>query len=181
MKQMIIFFTALTLLLTSCAFCTEEELSVSLPSVEGAKEALVLWTDGANCEHEKHIDLCAGGGQVLSVTVSKNACTPVLVYYYASLAEKLSSPYGLIYPHTTELSQRDGFAAEILRSLYAGSRASEPVAVQDYLARFNWMRFMELCRTYEDPWILNREMILEGIASGTFKKSSMQPLEKQIE
>ena len=43
-----------------------------------------------------------------------------------------------------------------------------------YLSFFNWQRFMEECRRIEDPSLLDRELILESIAEGSFKKSKLK-------
>ena len=114
-----------------------------------------------------------------TITLCKNFATPVLASRPAG-----GKPLGAIYPYKTTLTSKDGFAADILRTLYAGAEKSDTdgkaaattqsvLQVKEFLSKFNWSRFMESCATYEDAWLLDRARILEKIAAGTFKESDM--------
>ena len=162
---------------TACCYSTEEELCLSLPQVPQASYCIITWTDEFNCEKTKRLSQSkAGAEQQLTLTLNKNGCSPVLVTFYDQEDRKCTYPYGLIFPHTKTLSQKDSFAAELLRALYVSAQNDSPVQVQNYLARFDWIRFMQTCRTYEDPWLLNKERLMKAIASGSFKKSDFQLL-----
>lgn len=129
----------------------------------------------------------------LILNVEKNRVTPVLVFI-----EKVSSSetailiteenavfyktripcenlYGTIYPFSKKLTKQDAFASDILQTLYASSKKSgSSMQIENYLARFNWERFLEKSRQIENPWNLDRQKILNDIASGTFKVTDLQ-------
>ena len=35
--------------------------------------------------------------------------------------------------------------------------------MKKFIEKFNWQRFSEKIKTFENPWILNQELILEGL------------------
>ena len=112
-------------------------------------------------------------GARISVSFSKNAYTALLAVPCALDGTVLAKPYGIIYPVGTTLTQKDGFAADVLRTMYVASTSGSQVQRQTFLAHFNWRKFMETCRTYEDPWMLDKPRILEAIAEGRLKKSDI--------
>ena len=51
-------------------------------------------------------------------------------------------------------------------------------AANEYLSKFNWQKFMEECRIFEENvWKLDKERIMKKISSGNFKKSDLKLLE----
>lgn len=144
------------------AFCVDEAAYDEQPQDGSATMWTVNYTDGSSFG-----ELRASPGKTFSLTMPRNCCIPLLAR--AENAAPTVKPYGAIYPYTTTLTKADGFSADILRTLYSASSSSNQHSkVQTFLSRFNWQRFMETCRTYEDPWLLDRERILTKIANGTF-------------
>ena len=176
-------------LLSSCSFFSDKEcIAFTMP--EGA---VLYWigTDGLLCGAEKDgaffgEDTAAvkksasavqsgggksGGSYKLSIEVYKNCATPFVLY--SDSAVKGRCTQGMIYPYSESLTEQDAFASDILLTMYLGAGgASEDV--RHYLTGFNWKKFMELCSQYEDPWLLDRQLIMESIADGSFSKKSMQ-------
>ncbi|MBQ5492119.1 MAG: hypothetical protein IIT68_08735 [Treponema sp.] len=159
-------------MLTACCFATDEDVCLTIPHVPQAAYCTVTWTDSANCENTNRLSQCqTGAEQRITLTVSKNGCTPVVVTFYDDCNRMCGKPYGMIIPYTNSLNQKDGFSAELLRALYVSAQNGTPAQVQNYLSRFDWVRFMQTCRTYEDPWLLDKERLMKAIAGGSFKKS----------
>jgi hypothetical protein len=140
----------------------------------------ISYVDENNVLQEITVPYTEEDGTVsFTITLCKNFATPVLAWRPAR-----EKPLGTIYPYKTTLTFEDGFAADILRTLYAGAEKSgtdgkaattpqSALQVKEFLSKFNWSRFMEACTTYEDAWLLDRARILEKIATGTFKESDM--------
>ncbi|MGN0729843.1 hypothetical protein [Treponema sp.] len=111
-------------------------------------------------------------GNSFTAEVNKNEATALVAY---SCSEKKIC--GTIYPYSMELTFQDGFAAEILLSLSASSADSDS-SKNEYLSKFNWSRFMEECRVFEEnTWKLDKERIMTKISSGNFKKTDLKLLE----
>lgn len=105
--------------------------------------------------------------------------TPVVITEENAVFYKTRIPcenlYGTIYPFSNRLTKQDAFASDILQTLYFCSKESGSSSQLDnYLARFNWERFLEKIREKENPWNLDRQKILSSIASGTFKVTDLQ-------
>lgn len=111
-------------------------------------------------------------GETFYSEVNKNEATALIAYSYTD--EKI---YGAIYPYGKSLTYSDGFAAEVLFSISASSEDSNS-RKNDYLSKFNWQKFMEECRTFEeDAWKLDKERIMKKISAGNFKKTDLKLLE----
>ena len=111
-------------------------------------------------------------GESFYSEVNKNEATALLAYSYAD--KKI---YGAIYPYKNDLTYLDGFAAEVLFSISASTLNSDSQK-NEYLSKFNWEKFMEECRKFEeDVWKLDKERIMKKISSGNFKKSDLKLLE----
>lgn len=101
--------------------------------------------------------------------MEKNEATAILVF-----TEENVHPYGAIYPYEENLSKESAFAAEILHTLTVNSTASDK-KTKDYLSKFNWKRFLKETKAFgDDVWKLNKELIMQKIASGTFKKTDLK-------
>ena len=104
--------------------------------------------------------------------VNKNEATALLAYSHSD--KKI---YGAIYPYGNDLTYSDGFAAEVLFSISAAAVESDSCK-NEYLSKFNWQKFMEECRAFEENvWKLDKERIMKKISSGNFKKSDLKLLE----
>ena len=104
--------------------------------------------------------------------LQKNTPSYILAYPISENGKDLSLPYGAIPPFSTKISPKDGFAASILKELYCSSEKTEEIAYN--IKHFNWLRFMEICREYENPWLINRSRIISAIHKGKFKKSDIK-------
>ena len=121
--------------------------------------------------------LIPAGGALL-VDVPKNSAVSVLAYPQSNGDTSLGQeqkPWGTIYPWYRELQPQDGFAAHILYRLYSSADYTHQSAaqVQDYLSRFNWKKFVELCRTMPDLWLSDSDKVVQDIALGKFKKTDL--------
>lgn len=151
LKKRLYFLLALIVLLTSA--------SCSVTACFADSETVTFTVDGIP-------------GEQIVLTVRKNVCTPVLKEVNEADTTVL---YGTIYPYSTALTQKDSFAADVLQTLYCGADDSISESQKDnFLMRFNWQRFMEECRSYEEPWLLDKEKIMKAIASGSFKASDIK-------
>ncbi len=101
--------------------------------------------------------------------LEKNYAVPVIAY---KKGEK--NPVGTIYPYSTDLTEKNGFAAEVLYTLMLSSRGS-PNEKKEFLCRFNWKRFMDECsKSEKSVWNFNKSRIMEKIANGTFTKTDLK-------
>jgi hypothetical protein len=85
-------------------------------------------------------------------------------------------PAGTVYPYSLTLSWEDGFAADILSSLYKVTANRHEAG--SFCSCFNWERLMSALRVrvtaytettgYYDPWLLNKDGILSAIAGRSF-------------
>ena len=104
--------------------------------------------------------------------VTKNEATALLAYSHSD--KKI---YGTIYPYGNDLTYLVGFAAEVLFSISASTLDSDSCK-NEYLSKFNWQKFMEECRIFEENvWKLDKERIMKKISSGNFKKTDLKLLQ----
>ena len=162
----IVFFPLACMVFASCAFFEEqEEQEFSLPYSS-------VWS----------VTTTTGSGQEFSVTgtsftadVAKNEATALLAVDEVSGVSGYTC--GTIYPYGHALNYVDGFAASVLYTMLA-STTDDRDAAKEYLSSFNWVRFMEACREYgEDVWSLDKEYIMQKIASGSFRVTYIKLLE----
>ena len=159
-KLFILFFvTFLNLMFVTCsAFSTTEELSISLKEISFKEsiECVYISTDGkiVNEFYE---------GEETVITVFKNTPTPVLFR---------DEKYGIIYPYTLELDKASAFCADVFLTMYKASNSQKESSLL-YLQQFNWAKLIECVSEYDDPWLLNKQKIMEAIADGTFTKRSI--------
>jgi|SRR5574344_388396 hypothetical protein len=182
MKHKLIFLLALVSLAASSCGLGMETVTFTVPkqteSIAEASRWKIVYTDGY-----EEASLVIADGESFSLSLPRNCCIPIVGYPLAETGQQPEKPYGAIYPYTTSLTKADGFAADILRTLYTASTKETSAQdecncdeVQIFLSRFNWQRFMETCRTFDDAWLLDRERILLKIAGGTFTKSDFKLL-----
>ncbi len=105
------------------------------------------------------------------IVLKKNRLTPILCY----TSDYDEKPLGCVYPFSTELDVHGGFAAWVVYKLLCCSN-EEPSLVHEYLTHFNWKKFLEILRKYENPWILDQELIFENISDRTFNIYSVKEL-----
>ena len=110
----------------------------------------------------------------LCLDVKKNTPSYILAYPLAADGTELSEPYGAIPPFSSALTAADGFASSILMELYCTEAETEAGALGYNIRHFNWQKFMELCRAYENPWLIERKRIIAAIQKGRFKKSDIK-------
>lgn len=117
----------------------------------------------------------------ITLTVRKNVCTPVIRKIYSEektvqgYRQDTALLYGTIYPYSRTLTRKDSFAADVLQTMYCAADEDVTSSQKDnFFMRFNWQRFMEECRMYDDPWLLDKEKIMKAIASGSFKSTDIK-------
>ena len=128
-----------------------------------------------------------------SCTVSVTQDVPAGILAYPVIADGTSHfpvyPAGCIYPYGRSCTIPDGFAADILSSLYAGASSSSD---SEYFAQiFNWPRFMDAVRrnkteaeaagTQYNPWLLDKSAVLTAIANRTFSVRKLTLTERPDE
>ena len=162
----VVFLALAGLICAACAFFEdEEEQEFTLPYSSS-------WS----------IRTTTGSGQAFTVTgdsftrdVGKNEATAILAVDTSSDEDGYTC--GTIYPYGSSLNYVDGFAASVLYSMLASSTDDREDA-KAYLSAFNWVRFMEACREYgDDVWSLDKEYIMQKIASGSFRVTYLKLLE----
>jgi len=109
--------------------------------------------------------LCAGGAnrQTLKVVLAKNRVTPFLFYRGGTDTK----PQGCVYPYDTHASVSGGFTAFVLYKLLL-SDAANAENMYERASLFNWQKLHALIKAYEDPWVLNDELMTQKIAEGKF-------------
>ena len=163
-----------------CTFFSEtENVCITLP--DDSRTYCVKWICEDNSGNGvcRVLDNCCGS---VILELPKNYAVPVLVFSGASEAimagdniatvSEYRNQYGMIYPYTVGVSEKDAFASSVLFTMYAAS-SSGLKETEEYLSSFNWGKFIELCDEYENPWKLNKQKIMEAIADGSFSKKSM--------
>ena len=95
--------------------------------------------------------------------LEENHLSPILVYF-----ENEIYPQGTIYPYSKEISKTNGFSAKILFRFLNETKSTNQNLLIDYIEKFNWTKFMEKVATYENPWDLDQELILENLANKSF-------------
>ena len=106
-----------------------------------------------------------------SITLKQNDITPILAFF-----ENEIYPVGTIYPYSKKISKTEGFSAKILFRFLNETKSTNPKLLKDYISRFNWAKFSEKIATYENPWILNQNLILEKLSDKTFSAKDIQVL-----
>lgn len=107
-----------------------------------------------------------------SLKLKKNEITPVLVYF-----ENQFFPHGTVYPYSTTISYSDGFTSKILFRFLNETECLDSHKLREYVSSFNWEKFSEKIQSFENPWNLNQQIILESLATKTFSAKSFQLLQ----
>ena len=109
--------------------------------------------------------LLSGGAnrQTLKVVLAKNRVTPFLFYRGGTDTK----PQGCVYPYDTHASVSGGFTAFVLYKLLL-SDAANAENMYECASLFNWQKLNVLISAYEDPWVLNDELMTQKIAEGKF-------------
>ncbi len=160
---------------TSAFFGGKEAVSIVCPRrvyEEGAQadssQAFALYIDSSMRVQKIPLAsnaLCAGGvnEQTLKVVLAKNRLTPFLFY----CGETDAKPQGCVYPYDTHASVSGGFTAFVLYKVLL-SDAANAESIYERASLFNWQKLAALIDSYEDPWILNDELMAQKIAERKF-------------
>lgn len=169
------------ILLNACSsiFSTQEQVEFLLPKISEADSWEIITRCGKKSSSLK--TYFSGGRIVLSL--EKDAPTSILLYPLKD-DEKLSeNPFGAVWPWVNEFSSLHGFSAEILSQFYIHAEAAgnSDNTMKAFISRFNWQKF---CKELENiaekndgynPWLLNRQKILESIESKSFSAKLLRP------
>ena len=178
MKQ--IFLLTVSLLFFSCNFDNNQFIqkvnfsTKTLNELQDEQKILkVLFIDSENQikEYTFSKDIKLQKKNLFTLPLVQNQLTPILVYF-----EGFLEPFGTIYPISTEISSKNGFAGKILFRLLNETKSTNPKLLKKYFSYFNWQRFLEAVNNYENPWMLNQEIILEGISQKSFTSKCFQLL-----
>ena len=174
-------YASVTLCFVSCQngtaplFGGKEAVSIACPRwfyEEGAQadssQAFALYIDSSMRVQKIPLApnaLLSGGanGQTLKVVLTKNRLTPFLFYCGGTDTK----PQGCVYPYDTHASVSGGFTAFVLYKLLL-SDAANAENVYECASLFNWQKLNVLISAYEDPWVLNDELMTQKIAEGKF-------------
>ncbi len=170
MKKTAIILTAI-ILVSSCnnSFFDlfNKNVSVKLTNVNGTSNQNLIYIDENFITQS--IALNENNAKEVTLSLQKNRLTPILIY----TSDTDSKPRGCIYPISTSIGNHTGFAAWILYRLLRGSY-KDNISTHEYLSHFNWSRLCTYIEKYEDPWILNQDLILENIADRSFNVYSIK-------
>ncbi len=119
--------------------------------------------------NSKTIKLSNSQQDSITIPLKKNHLTPILVY----TSNLDGEPRGCLYPITTAIDMHSGFAAWIAYRLLIASHEKKSLT-HTYLSHFNWQRFINYIKKYENPWILDQDLIIENIADKTFNVYSIR-------
>ena len=160
---------------TSAFFGGKEAVSIACPRwfyEEGAQadssQTFALYIDSSMRVQKIPLApnaLLSGGAnrQTLKVVLAKNRVTPFLFYRGGTDTK----PQGCVYPYDTHASVSGGFTAFVLYKLLL-SDAANAENMYERASLFNWQKLAALIDSYEDPWILNDELMAQKIAEGKF-------------
>ena len=160
---------------TSAFFGGKEVVSIVCPRRtynEGAQadssQAFALYIDSSMRVQKITLAsnaLLSGGAnrQTLKVVLAKNRVTPFLFYRGGTDTK----PQGCVYPYDTHASVSGGFTAFVLYKLLLSGTANAG-NMYERASLFNWQKLHALISAYEDPWILNDELMTQKIAEGKF-------------
>ena len=167
-------------------FGGKEAVSIACPSWmydegahNGSPQAYALYIDSGRGVQKIALTpnaFFAGGTNrhTLKVVLPKNRVTPFLFYR----GETDAKPQGCVYPYDTCANVSGGFTAFVLYKvlLSAGQSEQSEENVFERASLFNWQKLAALMDSYEDPWILNDELMAQKIAEGKF---SMRHIKKK--
>ena len=178
-KKSWLFIIFLNLIFISCNFSTIFSTEKVIFTMENSKESLdlkkikkVIFIDEKYLIQELTENQLDFSQQSFSLFLVQNQLTPVLVYF-----ENEPFPYGAIYPYSTEFSKHQGFSSRILFRFLNETQSSNKQKLRKYISNFNWKKFNEKIETYENPWNLNQEILLEALAGKTLSAKSFQLLQ----
>ncbi len=109
----------------------------------------------------------------IALELQKNTITPLLIEFSSRDEEGNHQKIGFLYPITTEFSKAGAFCANIYFKLLLNSTESSE-KIRKFCSYFNWNRFYEMVCDYDDPFVLNEEVMCHDIASGNFSSYSFR-------
>lgn len=160
---------------TAPLFGGKEVVSIACPrwfyeegAQSGLPQAYALYIDSDGSVQKIALApnaLLSGGAQEqkLKVVLAKNRVTPFLFYRGGTDTK----PQGCVYPYDTHASVSGGFTAFVLYKLLL-SDAANTENIYERASLFNWQKLHAFISAYEDPWILNDELMVQKIAEGKF-------------
>ncbi len=169
MKTVIIALSGIFFISCNSSFFDKPQLvTFTNTVVDKEKEGTVLvYIDETNTK--KTVVMTQSQKDHFTLSLKKNHLTPVLVYTSQIDAE----PRGCIYPLSTTITTHNGFAAWILYRLLQATH-NDSISAHSYLSHFNWRRFSSYIKKFQNPWVLNQDLILENIADKTFNVYSIK-------
>ncbi len=146
------------------------------------------------------LELCNSEGTKLLYTesskikVSRNSplCITAqpLIYDSQNRQSNFFKCAGALYPYMLsdsskgrklKLTWSGGYAATLMKSLIISSGQTEYTGeyseyIEEMLLEFNWNRLLEILKSKQDenPWLLNSQQILEGIANHNFSANKLK-------
>lgn len=149
-------------------------------SQDSLKEEIekIIFIDSNNCVQEFSIKKDSDRFQkifnnnCILLDLRENEITPVLVFLKNTMY-----PLGAIYPYSKNISSKEGFSAKILFRFLNETKSTNPKLLKEYISTFNWQKFCDKANTFENPWNLNQEIILESLAKKTFSAKCFQLLQ----
>ena len=112
-------------------------------------------------------------GREITLEVSKNSLTPILIEFSNRDEHGFHPKTGFLYPITTDFSKAGAFCASVYFKLFLNSTDSRD-QIRKFCSYFNWKRFYEKVCEYENPFVLDEELLCHDIASGNFSAYSFK-------
>lgn len=109
--------------------------------------------------------------QILELQNSKGNIVAVLIYFETDSLDYANS--GMLYPIAQEFSVHSSFCAFIYQKLMNCS-FENPQKTAEFCNYFNWNKFYENILKFENPFLLNSDLICNDIATNQFSVYSLK-------
>ncbi len=127
--------------------------------------------------------------KTISLRVDKNR--PCCIIATPVTQNQFFKPAGTIYPYSTSITWSGGYAAMLYKTISTAANQSGYTAdyIEDYLSSFNWGKLLETLEQkqadaaaatedsaspFYNPWLLNTQEVLEGIAYKNFSATKLK-------
>lgn len=107
----------------------------------------------------------------LELQTSKGNISAILIYFETDSMQYQYS--GLIYPCITEFSVHSAFCAFIYQKLMNCTFDSSE-KTSEFCSYFNWQKFYQSILKFENPFLLNSDLICNDIATSQFSAYSLK-------
>lgn len=166
-KFILLLLVALAANLCSCQlFAREETVEFELPEWPGYLPELLGWKLEKNGVPELAVPelgrrVEGQGSHAKSLTLRLDKNVPCSITVTPVTEVPFFKPAGTIYPYSQKITWSGGYAAKIFNTITESSQ-------------FNWEKLLEKLESCENPWLLDSQEVLEGIAYHNFNANKLK-------